>query len=214
MKPHQELATFGSLCLPVGIFASHPCQAKRHPCLLLRFRALYFAFFLNRDKTVKYFPAKSPHVICRAVHTIKLSFPSINLHLTSLPQALSEPLVPPLQPGALSGECLCHSGAGHAPGEPSGEVGMENWAEFAPNYTAQSWMCPKVRRKHSSDKICIRGNLDFNSVYEVFYEYCEIFKIIKGSWLRSTGLFCCNSFVLSGRASLWRIKSLPGEDQS
>lgn len=57
-KPREELAPLGSLCLPAGIFASHPCQAKRHPCLL-HFGALCFAFFLNRDKTVKYFPSKS-----------------------------------------------------------------------------------------------------------------------------------------------------------
>lgn len=155
MKPQEELASFGSLCLSAGMFASHPCQlcrAKRHPRLPLRFHALYFAFFLNRDKTVKYFPTKSTHVISRAVHTIKLSFPSINLHLTSLPQALSDPVVPPLKPGALSGECLCHSGAGHVPGEPSGEGVMENWAEFALGWTAQSWMCLEVQRKHSSDK--------------------------------------------------------------
>lgn len=146
------------------MLAPHLSQAKGHPCLLLHFHALDFAFFLNRDKTVKYFPTKAPHVISRAVHTIKLSFPSINLHLTSLPQALSDPLVPPLKPGALSGECLCHSGAGNIPGEPSGDAGMENWAEFTPDYTPQSWMHQEVQRKRSSDK---RGwrNLDFKSVY-------------------------------------------------
>lgn len=72
---------------------------------------LYFGFFLNRGKTVKYFPTKYPSVISRAVHTIELSFPLINLHLTSLPEAVSDPFVPPLKYCTLSGEHICHSGA-------------------------------------------------------------------------------------------------------
>lgn len=206
MKPRAELASFASLCLPAGIFASHPRQAKRHPCLLLHFPALPFAFSLNRDKTVKYFPRKWPHVISRAVHTIKLSFPSINLQLTSLPQALPQPCSSLLL-SQVSASVT--QGLGTLLESP---LGMLPW-KTGQNLHSHCWVSAEVQGECSSHKSRWR-NLDFKSAYQVFYGYCEIFKIINGSWLRSAGFACCNSFMFSGRASLWRIKSGPGEDQS
>lgn len=139
---------FWLLCLPAGMLASHPCQAKGHQRLLLHFRALDFAFSLNRDKTVKYFPTKPPHVISRAVHTIKLSFPSINLHLTSLPEALPHPLVPPLKPLVLSQVSASVTQELDTFLEnPVGMLGWKTGQNLPLDYTAQSWMCPEVQKE-------------------------------------------------------------------
>ena len=93
--------------------------------------ALYFGFFLNRGKTVKYFPTKYTYVISRAVHTIELSFPLINLHLTSLPKAVSDPFVPPFKYCTPSGEYISHGRAGHFTRELSGDVGAENLQDLS-----------------------------------------------------------------------------------
>jgi len=135
VKPHKELSSFGFLHLaPASL---HPINASstglRDICgfvCLFFLCALYFGFFLNRGKTVKYFPTKHTYVISRAVHTIELSFPLINLHLTSLPEAVSDPFVPPFKRCTLSGEHVCQSRAGHFTREVGRDV-MENCAEAA-----------------------------------------------------------------------------------
>lgn len=195
VKPRAALASFASLCLPAGIFTSHPRQAKRHPCL---FPALPFAFSLNRDKTVKYFPRKWPHVISRAVHTIKLSFPSINLRLTSLPQALPQP---------CSSLLLSQVSASVTQGwTRSCRAQRRCWrGKLGRICTAHGWVSAQVQR----DTAHRRAGGETWVLRVPVKCFMNIVEYLR-SWLRSAGLSCCSSFMFSGRVSLWRIKSGPG----